>query len=246
MDLNGRVALITGGKRIGATVAEALASRGADVSLSYRGSRNEAEATAASVQALGRRALVVQADISSPDECRRVVAETVAAFGRLDVLVNMASLYARRDYDALTDDDWRRALAVDLGGAHFCAKAAVPHMRAAGGGRIVNFTDWVAASRRPRYEGYLPYYVAKMGVIALTEALALELARDHILVNAVAPGPILAPPDLTDEENAAIERATPVGRWGGPDEIAKAVLLLVDTDFVTGEVIRVDGGRHLK
>jgi NAD(P)-dependent dehydrogenase (short-subunit alcohol dehydrogenase family) len=246
MDLTGRVALITGGKRIGATVATALAARGADVALCYRGSREEAESTARAVRGLGRRTLVVQADVSAPDECRRLVSEVVAALGRLDVLVNMASLYARREYDALTDADWERSLAVDLGGAHFCARAAVPHMRAVGGGRIVNFSDWVAASRRPRYTGYVPYYVAKAGVLALTEILALELAKDGILVNAVAPGPILAPPDLTDEEHDAVEQATPLGRWGGADEIAKAVLLLVDTDFVTGEVIRVDGGRHLR
>jgi NAD(P)-dependent dehydrogenase (short-subunit alcohol dehydrogenase family) len=246
MDLSSRVVLITGGKRIGATVAVAMAARGADVALAYRGSREEAEATATAVTALGRRAMVLQADVSQPEDCRRLVADTVAAYGRLDVLVNMASLYARREYDSLTDGDFDRSLAVDLRGAHLCAQAAVPHMRAAGGGRIVNFTDWIAASRRPRYTGYLPYYVAKMGVIALTEALALELAKDGILVNAVAPGPILAPPDLSDEENEAVERATPLGRWGGPDEIAKAVLLLVETDFITGEVVRVDGGRHVK
>jgi len=160
--------------------------------------------------------------------------------------VNMASVYARHEYDALTDDDWERPLAVDLRGAYLCAQAAVPHMRAAGAGRIVNFTDWIAASRRPRYTGYLPYYVAKSGVIALTEGLALELAKDGILVNAVAPGPILAPPDLSDDEHEAVERATPLGRRGGPDEIVKAVLLLVETDFITGEVIRVDGGRHIR
>ncbi len=119
-------------------------------------------------------------------------------------------------------------------------------MRRAGGGRIVNFSDWVAASRRPRYAGYLPYYVAKAGAIALTEALALELAADDILVNAIAPGPILAPPGTSPDELTAIERATPLGRWGGEIEIAKAVLALVESDFVTGETIRVDGGRHLK
>jgi len=190
--------------------------------------------------------MVLHADLREADACDRVVDETVDALGRIDVLVNMASVYARREYDALTDADWERSLAVDLRGAHLCAQAAVPHMRAQGGGRIVNFTDWVAASRRPRYTGFLPYYVAKMGVIALTEALALELAPHGILVNAVAPGPILAPPDMTDEEGEAVERATPLGRWGGPDEIAKAVLLLIETDFITGEVVRVDGGRHVK
>jgi NAD(P)-dependent dehydrogenase (short-subunit alcohol dehydrogenase family) len=246
MDLQSRVALITGGKRIGAAVAIELARRGADVALAYRRSRDEAESTAAEIRSLGRRVHLAQADVADPPQCRRLVAETVAALGRLDVLVNMASLYAKVAYDALTDVDWERSMATDLRGAHLCAQAAVPHMRAAGGGRIVNFTDWVAASRRPRYTGYVPYYVAKMGVIALTEILALELAPDQILVNAIAPGPILAPPDITDEERASIEQATPVGRWGGPAEIVKAVLLLVETDFITGEVIRVDGGRHIR
>jgi NAD(P)-dependent dehydrogenase (short-subunit alcohol dehydrogenase family) len=119
-------------------------------------------------------------------------------------------------------------------------------MRRAGGGRIVNFADWVAASGRPRYIGYLPYYVAKRGVIALSEALALEVAADQILVNAIAPGPILAPPGTSAEEHSAVEQATPLGRWGGEEEIVKAVMFLIETDFVTGETIRVDGGRHVK
>jgi NAD(P)-dependent dehydrogenase (short-subunit alcohol dehydrogenase family) len=119
-------------------------------------------------------------------------------------------------------------------------------MRTAGGGRIVNFADWLARSGRPNYKGFTSYYVAKAGVVALTEALALEGAGDNILVNAIAPGPIVAPPDMTPEEVAEVAAATPVGHWGGEAEIAKAVLLLCETDFITGETIRVDGGRHLK
>jgi NAD(P)-dependent dehydrogenase (short-subunit alcohol dehydrogenase family) len=115
-----------------------------------------------------------------------------------------------------------------------------------GGGRIINFADWVAASGRPRYAGYLPYYVAKAGAIALTEALALELAHDQILVNAIAPGPIMAPPGTTGEELKAVEEATPLGRWGGADAIVRTVIFLIESDFVTGETIRVDGGRHVK
>ena len=114
------------------------------------------------------------------------------------------------------------------------------------GMRIVNFSDWTARSGRPRYRGYLPYYVAKAGVIALTEALALELAPDNILVNAIAPGPIIAPDDLSDEDRRAVEEATPLGRWGGATEIAKGVLALLESDFVTGETLRIDGGRHVK
>ncbi len=178
--------------------------------------------------------------------CRRVIDAAASSLGRLDVLVNMASVYESRPLDDLKVEDWNRALEIDLRATHLCTHAAIPHMRHQRGGRVINFTDWVAASGRPRYTGYVPYYVAKAGVVGLTEALALELAADQILVNAVAPGPILAPPGTSDEERLAVERATPLGRWGGPAEISKAVAFLIETDFVTGETIRVDGGRHLK
>jgi NAD(P)-dependent dehydrogenase (short-subunit alcohol dehydrogenase family) len=240
MDVHGTVALVTGGKRIGAAVAIELASRGADAS------RDEAEATAESIRALGRRSAVLQADLRDAAACAHVVEQTAATLGRLDVLVNVASLYRRKAFDAIEVGDWDAQLAVDLRAAWLCAKAAVPHMRRRGRGRIINFADWVARSGRPRYLGYLPYYVAKAGVVALTEALALEVAGDEILVNAIAPGPIVAPDDISDEEHAAVERATPLGRWGGEGEIVKAVIALIESDFITGETIRVDGGRHLK
>ncbi|MBI4888330.1 MAG: SDR family oxidoreductase [Acidobacteria bacterium] len=246
MELTGRVALVTGGKRIGAVVATELARGGADVALVYRTSRTEADDTADAVRSLGRRALVIQADLTSADACERIAAEAVRDLGRLDVLVNMASRYQSLAFDDLTPEDWDDQLAVDLRATWLCARAAVPHMRRVRGGRIVNMADWVAASGRPRYRGYAPYYVAKAGVIALTQALALELAPDQILVNAVAPGPIVAPEGTPDEEFARVEQATPLGRWGGEIEIAKVVLALVDSDFVTGETIRVDGGRHLR
>ena len=245
MDLVNTSALITGGRRIGAAIALELARRGADVALTYNRSRAEAEQTVAAIRALGRRAIAIEANLAEPPACERAVARAVEAFGRLDVLVNMASLYRSKPFDELTAEDWDHQLAVDLRAAFLCARAVVPHMRAAGGGRIVNFADWVARSGRPRYKGYLPYYVAKAGVVALTEALALELASDHILVNAVAPGPILAPDGLDATEAAEVVKGTPLGRWGGEAEIVKAVMLLVETDFITGETIRVDGGRHL-
>ena len=176
----------------------------------------------------------------------RLVDEVVARFGRLDIVVHMASVYRRTSFDALTDEDWARTLDVDLTAAWRLARAAVPHLRAAGGGRIVHFSDWIAASGRPRYSDYLPYYVAKRAVIGLTEALALELAGDGILVNAIAPGPMVPPADLQTREIEEVERATPVGRWGGADAVADAVLGVVQSDFITGETIRVDGGRHLR
>ena len=246
MDPRGKTALITGGRRIGLLVAEELARLGADVALSYARSRDEAERGANRVRAAGRQAVTIQADLSSPDDCRAAVTRTVEALGRLDILINMASVYIRKPFDDLRVADWNAPLEVDLRAAFLCAHAAMPHMRAQGGGRIINFSDWVARSGRPRYPGYLPYYVAKAGVIALTEMLALELAADDILVNAIAPGPILAPPETSDAEFKAVQDATPLGRWGGESEIVKAVLALIDSDFITGETIRVDGGRHLR
>jgi NAD(P)-dependent dehydrogenase (short-subunit alcohol dehydrogenase family) len=246
MNPTGRAALITGGKRIGAAIARALATSGMDVALSYNRSRAEAESAAADIQAAGRRAHLVASDLSKPEDCRALVDGTAATFGRLDILINMASVYSSIPFDRTDERAWNAVMDVDLRATFLCSKAAAPHMRRAGGGRIVNFADWVAASGRPRYLGCLPYYVAKAGVIALTEALALELAGDAILVNAIAPGPIVAPPGTSDEELKAVEAATPLGRWGGEQAIVRAAMFLVETDFVTGETVRVDGGRHVK
>ena len=246
MNLEGTVALITGGRRMGGVIGTALAARGADVAFSYARSLTEAEAAADQVRAVSRRAAVLQADVTDAASCRALIDSVVASLGRLDVLINMASVYREKPFDDLRAEDWDAQLRVDLRATFLCSHAAVPHLRAQGGGRIINFGDWVARSGRPRYRGYLPYYVAKAGVIALTEALALELAADNILVNAIAPGPILAPPSTTNEEKKAVEDATPLGRWGGEQEIAKAILALIDSDFITGETVRVDGGRHLR
>jgi len=246
MELSDRVAVITGGKRIGRAVAAALTARGAHLALGFRGSRAEAEEAAAAARRAGRQAIAVPTDVSRPADCEALIHAAADTFGRVDVLVNMASIYRPVEFDRLSADEWEANLAVNLSAAFHCSRAAAPWMRQAGGGRIVNFSDWLAASGRPQYPGFTAYYVAKAGIIALTEALALELAADGILVNAIAPGPIVAPPGLSEEEWREVAAATPLGRWGGEDEIVKAVLMLVDSDFITGETIRVDGGRHTR
>jgi NAD(P)-dependent dehydrogenase (short-subunit alcohol dehydrogenase family) len=245
MDLQGKVAIITGGKRIGRIVAQQLAAHGMDLVLSYRGSKDEAEQTVADVIEHGRRGATVNADVSKPGDCRSIIDFAVSTFGRIDVLVNMASIYRSKPLDDVTVDYWDADINVNLRSAFLCAQAAIPHMRRVRGGRIVNFADWLARSGRPHYTGFTSYYVAKAGVIALTESLALEVAKENILVNAIAPGPIIPPPDMSQEEIDEVAHATPVGHWGGEHEIAKAVLMLCQTDFVTGETIRVDGGRHV-
>jgi len=245
MDLKDRVVVITGGKRIGRVVAQQAAARGANLVLSYRGSKQEADDTVADVKAQGGGAIAVAADVSNARDCATLMSSAQQAFGRIDALVNMASVYGSTPFDELTEAAWDRDVNVNLKSAFLCSQAAIPGMRVAGGGRIVNFADWLARSGRPAYRGFTSYFVAKAGVIALTESLALELASDQILVNAIAPGPILPPPDMDPGEIEAVARVTPVGRWGGAIEIAKAVLALIETDFITGETIRVDGGRHL-
>lgn len=245
MDFNGRAALITGGKRIGAAIARDLLQRGVNVALTFNRSKTEAEDVVRAAPPTAR-ALAFAADLTKPGDCQRVVDAAAQAFGRLDILINMASVYRAVPLEQTDAALWDSVINVDLRAAFLCAQAAVPHMRRGGTGRIINFSDWVAASSRPRYRGFTPYYVAKAGVKALSETLALELAPDQILVNSIAPGPVLAPPDTSDDELAAVEAATPLGRWGGEDEIVKTVEFLIQSDFVTGETIRVDGGRHVR
>jgi NAD(P)-dependent dehydrogenase (short-subunit alcohol dehydrogenase family) len=154
----------------------------------------------------------------------------------------MASIYLSTPDP--NEADWSNVVDTNARSVFLFSTSAAPIMNQGGGARIINLADWLPASGRPRYRGFVPYYTSKAAVVALTESLALELAPE-ILVNAIAPGPILAPPDLTPEEDAEVIKATPLRRWGGAAEIAKTVIFLVDSDFITGECIRVDGGRHL-
>lgn len=245
MDIEGKVAFITGARRIGRLVGDALGQRGARVALGYHRSRESAEQAAQELRAAGRQAMAVQADMSREEEIGDVVKRIAAVWGGVDILVNLASVYASKPFEETTGSDWDLNMNVNLRSAFLCARAVTPGMKARGGGRIINCTDWTAASGRPRYRGYLPYYVSKVGVVGLTEALALELAPYDILVNAIAPGPMVPPPDLTPEAVEKVRQATPLGRWGGGEQIALAAVGLIESDFITGECIRVDGGRHV-
>jgi NAD(P)-dependent dehydrogenase (short-subunit alcohol dehydrogenase family) len=246
MELTGKVALLTGVKRIGGVVAEWLAREGCDVALVYNRSATEADRTAARVKAGGRRAITLQANLADPAASQRVVDDTLREFGRIDVFVAMAGLYTGTPFEKLTLDVWDEHINIELRSAFLIAHAAARSMKQQGGGRIILFSDWLPTSERPRYDGFLTYYVAKAGLKALAEAMALELAEHNITVNSIAPGPILAPPETTQDEHEGVAKNTPLGRWGGEAEIAKAVLFYCQSDFITGETVRVDGGRHLK
>jgi pteridine reductase len=251
MDLTDRVAWITGGaRRLGREMALALASRGAHVVVHYRRSAEPAGALAADIEALGRRALLVQADLAKPDEIAAAADRIDQAFGRLDVLVNNASNFLRQPIDRVTEADWDRSLSVNLKGAFFCAQAAARLMRRRSPdpvrsgplGKIVNVAD--SAALRP-YPNHLPYMVSKAGVIAMTQAMALELAPD-ILVNAIAPGVVLPPEEMNDAERRRALEPLPLGRFGAPDDVVAALRFLLEHgDYVTGQTIVVDGGRAI-
>lgn len=247
MQLNAsHVVLLTGARRMGPILAERLTARRARVVVTYRGSSADADEVVEAARNRGVEAMAVQADVTDGASVDSLMSRIEAAYGRLDVVINMASVYKAVPLDQMHEATWHRQLDVDLHGTFRVCRAAIPLLRRSGGGRIINFTDWVVASGRPRYTGCVAYYVAKAGVKALTEALALELAADGILVNAIAPGPILPAPDITDDEREAVAEATPLGRWGGPEELGKAIDALIDSEFITGETIRVDGGRHVR
>jgi pteridine reductase len=249
MNLAGKRALITGGRRVGAALAISLARRGAAVGLTYHTSRQRIEEVVASIRAEGGSAVAIAADLGSADQVDRAVAELVAAFGGIDVLVNMASIYRRTPLADLVPGDFDAMIAANLAAPYHTALAAARRMLEQPPlddspikGKIINVGDW--ATERP-YKDYLPYLVAKGGLKTLTMALASELAP-HVAVNLVQPAMIDPPPDMSAEDCAAVVAATPLRRVGRAEDLNNLILYLLEgTDFATGACYRVDGGRFL-
>jgi NAD(P)-dependent dehydrogenase (short-subunit alcohol dehydrogenase family) len=242
LDLGGKVALVTGGAvRVGKAIALALAQAGADVAFSYLSSASEAAHTQQEIEAIGRRAVAVRADAANVSECQNLVDATVAALGRLDVLVNSASLWKRTRFAELTEGDWDAVTDVLLKGAAFTSHAAAPYLAAHGAGAIVNIAD---LSAFVPFRNFVAHSVGKAGLVSLTKSLALELAP-LVRANAVAPGPVLPPPGYTEKQMEATARRTLLERWGSPADVADAVVFLVKANYITGVVLEVDGGEHL-
>lgn len=241
MILHDRVVLITGGaKRIGHALALGAAKRGARIAFSYRSSLSEARGLLKALERQGTQALAVRADLMRAGDVKRMVDRVAKHFGRLDVLINSAANFDRVPYAKITEHHWDRAMDANLKGSFLCAWHASLVMRKHGGGKIINFADW--AGVRP-YKDYLPYCVSKAGVIGLTKALARELAPD-IQVVAIAPGPILPPPDMSAAARRRVAKRVPLKRWGDPQDIVNTALFLIqDTDFMTGSTVFVDGGQ---
>ena len=245
--LEDKTALVTGGGRgIGRAIALEFAREGADVAINYRRDREAAEKTAAEVRTLGRRVVVLQADVSDREAVEAMVAEAVGFLGGLDIVVANAGVAARVAPVAGVDPaEWRRVLATDLDGAFWTARAAVPHVVARRG--VLLFISSIGADLAGA--GGAPYHVAKAGVNALMKVLAKEVAPAGVRVNSIAPGVVRSEMGerLLRYHGDAVLQTIPLGRAGEPSEIGRAAVFLASADgaWITGKVLRVDGGAYI-
>ncbi len=251
MELRGKVALVTGAAhRVGRALALALAGRGMRLAIHYHASDAEARATAREAEAAsgGAEAWTVHADLADAAAPERLVNDVAAHFGGLHVLVNSAAIMVRLPLDEVTPAAWDRTFHLNLRAPFFCARAAARVMRrgapdAHGArGAIVNIADLAGLESWP---AYIPHGISKAGVIHMSSSLARALAPD-VRVNAIAPGAVLLPENWTPEDAARLERTTPLRRLGSPNDVTRALLYLLDADYVTGETLVVDGGRHIR
>jgi pteridine reductase len=240
--LAGRVALVTGaGRRVGRAIALALGARGMQVVVHFNGSRDGADETARLITSSGGQATVEQADLSQVKSAHDLVDRTVAWRGELTALVNSAAIMLRTPVGETTEADWDTMFAINVRAPYFLSQRAAPALVAAHGA-IVNIADLAAFESWP---AYVPHGMTKAAVVQMTRATAKALAPD-VRVNAVAPGVVLLPEGWSEESAEHLESTTPLRRLGSPEDVAQAVIFLLEARYVTGEVIRVDGGRHIR
>jgi pteridine reductase len=245
LTLAGRGAIVTGTRRVGATVVKRLAREGVRIAITYRSSRAEAEALASELKMLTDRVVVMQADVSVEADVKSVVGEAKRELGDLSFLLNLASDYPRDPLETLDAARWEHGMAQAKGNYLLAVEASRVMMQNQGPtrGHLVFFGDW-AAGETP-YLDYLPYLTAKAAIQYMTRAFALELSQYGILVNAIAPGPTALGVGVTEQEWDAAIDATPLLRESSPDDIAEMIATLLKLETITGETIRIDSGRHL-
>jgi pteridine reductase len=243
VQLAGRAALVTGaGRRLGRAFAVALAQRGMTLGLHYNKSRDGAESLRHEIEAVGGRATCFQADLSEASAARDLPGRVAAELGQLDVLVNSAAVMHHVSFEDTTPELYDLVLNLNLRSLFFVAQGAAPFLRRARG-KIVNLADLGGLEPWP---GYAAHSVSKAGVVMLTRVLARSLAPD-VTVNAIAPGSVLVPDEYTEAERTRLAESTPLRRLGQPDDAVQAMLYLLEHgDFVTGDVLVVDGGRVLR
>jgi len=242
VEIEGKVALVTGAaKRLGRSIALALAERGAELVIHYRDSEREAQELLALLKRAGGKPVAVRGDVSVAADVDRIVETAMQAFGRIEILVNNAAIFYRTPFEKVTEEDWDRFLDVNLKGPFLLCRRIGGIMLRQGRGKIISLADLAGLKV---WAEYIPYSVSKAGLIALTQGLAKALAP-AVQVNAVAPGAVLLPEGTTPEERERAIRRIPLDRLGTPEDIARAVVYLIRNDFITGEVLRLDGGQHL-
>ena len=242
MDLSGQVALVTGSAhRLGRSIGQALAAAGADIAVHYHSSAEAANVAVHEFRDLGVRAEAFKADLRDPDQIGTLFAALVEQFGKLDVLVNSAALFQRKPALEITLDDWNSVINLNLRAAFLCSQRAAELMLRAGGGAIVNIAD--AGAFQP-WPGYAHHCISKAGLLMMTRVLARALAPE-IRVNAIAPGPVLPPEELDADERGKLAEMTALKKLGTPEDVARTVLFLLESDYITGETIVVDGGKLL-
>lgn len=225
---------------MGKAITLALARAGANVVINYNTSSKAADQTVAQAKELGVDALAVQADVSKLDQVEAMVAATKDRFGGVDILVNNASLWQDTPFPMPNLDDWHKVTDILIHGAMYCANTVAPLMLEKGEGAIVNIID---LSAYEPWRDFTAHSVGKSALLAITRQLALELAP-AVRVNAIAPGPVLPPPDYSEEKQAKTAAKTLLNRWGRPEDIADAVMFFISADYVTGEDLAVDGGQR--
>ncbi len=243
MDLKGKVALVTGaGRRIGRAIAINFSRHGASVAVHYRSSHAQADAVVAEITAMRGKAQAFRANLENVAEIEQMIAGVLDAFGRIDILVNSASVFARKPMRQITERVWDATLDTNLKAPFFLSKFAGAAMRRSGAGKIVNLGDW--AGTRP-YKDFLPYSVSKSGLIGLTRALAKELAPE-VQVNCIALGMVMPPEEYSKTEVARLVSRTLTKKMGSPEDVARAAIFFCEaTDFATGATLALDGGRLL-
>lgn len=242
MELRGRVALVTGaGRRVGRALAVGLGTQAMHVVVHYNASDDGAQETVRRVTAAGGTAIAVRADLTSPAAPAKLIADVIRALGTLDVLVNSSAVMERTPIGQVTPEQWDSMMALNLRAPFLLAQAAAPHL-AAVNGAIINIADLAAFETWP---AYIPHGISKAGIVYMTRALARTLAP-RIRVNAIAPGAVLLPDEWREEDAAKLRESTPLGRLGSPEDVVQAMLYLLQADYVTGETIIVDGGRHVR
>jgi pteridine reductase len=240
--LAGRVALVTGaGRRIGRAIAVALGARGMRVVVHYNESAAGAEETVRLIREAGGHASLAQADLTDVSAAERLIDATVERHGELWALVNSAAVMVRTPVGEVTQDEWDKMFALNVRAPFFLAQGAAPALRYVGG-CIVNIADLAAFETWP---AYVPHGMTKAAVVQMTRGLARALAPE-IRVNAVAPGAVLLPEQWSESDAEHLRRTTPLQRLGTPADVAGAVLYLLEATYVTGEVLTVDGGRHIR